>query len=100
MLRAYYDTLKTEMQIWNFDSIFIAPIREVIPDNNSCPEDCFKGQFDLPFARGIAYDYGLCRRWPFLANQDIFVFIRAVLRLFTAVSCVFIGMWAIVGRKD
>lgn len=101
MLAAYYDTLSREMQIFNFDSLLLAPLREAIPTQNNCPEDCFKGSFKLELIGNamIPYDYKLCERWSFLGGVDVFVIIRVILRLITALSCVFIGIWYITGRK-
>ena len=100
-LAPYYDTLAKEMQIFNFDSVFLQPLREAIPAVNSCPEDCFKGEIRAGVIANAAipYDYKLCRRWTIFNDQDIFVVIRVILRIITAITCVYIGMWYIANRK-
>ena len=106
MLSAYYDTLSREMQIFNFDSVILAPLREVIPSQNNCPEDCFTFSIDgggngyqsIWMSQVGTVSWPLCERVPGL-DIDIFMVLRVLGRLLTALTCVYIGLWFIANRK-
>lgn len=106
LLAAYYDTLSREMRIFNFDSVILAPLREVVPSQNNCPEDCFTFSID---GGGNGYQsfwmsqvgtvsWPLCERVSGL-DVDIFMILRVLGRLLTALTCVYIGLWFIANRK-
>ena len=99
--RAYFDTLKDEMQLINWDSVILSPLAAKVPNTNTCPDDCFAvTSTGAPGILGnFSYNFGLCTSWPVLGGMNVLSFIRLILRIVTAVTCVYIGAWFIAGKK-
>lgn len=102
-LESYFDTLRDEIVLINFDSLIISPLGAKVPNTNTCPEDCFR--INMSDAGGIfsgvtGLTWGVCNSISSLAGLNVLQFVRLLLRIVTAVSCIYIGMWFISGRKD
>lgn len=104
-LHAAFDTLKDEFMLLDYDSLILAPLGVRVPNTNTCPEHCFT--FDISgensnqnWLGGLGtLDFGFCRNLPGL-GFDVFFLIRIIGRLFTAMFCIYIGLWFIAGRKN
>lgn len=99
-MQTWFDELRKDFVLVNFDSAIIAPLGAKVPNTNTCPESCFA--IDLSAAGGIfsgmqAMNWGLCK--PIIGSLNVFEFIRLILRIVTALTCVYIGMWFISGKK-
>lgn len=120
-LQQAFDTLRHEFQLVNWDSLILDELGMKIPNTNTCPSQHF--QIDLSGAGNIysnvkGLSWPLCEplfsigkpsvrsapgmsRAPSYGGSGINVLqlIRLILRIITAFSCVYIGMWFIAGRK-
>lgn len=101
-LKNYFDTLRNEIQLINFDSAIIAPLGLKVPNTNTCPVDCFS--IDLSGAGEIyssvkGLSWPLCKSYSAMGGLNVLQFIRLILRIVTAIGCVYIGMWFIAGKK-
>lgn len=101
-LKNYFDTLRNEIQLINFDSAIIAPLGMIVPNTNTCPVDCFS--IDLSGAGTIyssvkGLSWPLCKSYSAMGGLNVLQFIRLILRIVTAIGCVYIGMWFIAGKK-
>lgn len=101
-LKNYFDTLRGEIQLINFDSAIIAPLGMKVPNTNTCPEQCFA--IDLSGAGSVysgvkGMSWPLCKSYSAMAGLNVLQFIRLILRIITAIGCVYIGMWFIAGKK-
>lgn len=101
-LKNYFDTLRNEIQLINFDSAIIAPLGLKVPNTNTCPIDCFS--IDLSGAGSIyssvkGLSWPLCKSYSAMGGLNVLQFIRLILRIVTAIGCVYIGMWFIAGKK-
>lgn len=106
--RAYFDTLKDEMQLIDWDSVILSPLAQKVPNTNTCPEECFAVTSQgapstigsIPFSMGsFDLNFGLCTSWGVLGGMNVLMFIRLLLRLVVALTCVYIGAWFIAGKK-
>lgn len=104
-LHAAFDSLKDEFMLLDYDSLILAPLGVRVPNTNTCPEHCFT--FDISGESSNqnwlgdlgTLDFGFCRNLPGL-GFDVFFLIRIIGRLFTAMFCIYIGLWFIAGRKN
>lgn len=98
-LTSVFDTLRKEFLLVDFDSLLMGDIGAKVPNTNTCPEHCFKGTIntDTEYLKTYNYDIGICS-WK-IFGLDALQFIRLILRLLTAFSCVYIGVWALSGRR-
>lgn len=99
--KAYFDTLRDEMQLIDWDSVILSPLAAKVPNTNTCPADCFAvTSTGAPSIFGsFTYNFGVCNSWPILGGMNVLLFVRLILRIVTAVLCVYIGAWFIAGRK-
>lgn len=99
--KAYFDTLRDEMQLIDWDSVILSPLAAKVPNTNTCPAECFAVRSTgAPSIYGnFNYNFGLCTSWPVLGGMNVLLFVRLILRIVTAVLCVYIGAWFIAGRK-
>lgn len=100
-----FDTLSKEFLLINFDSLILEPLGARVPNTNTCPDHCFTFTIDGGSAQGQSWlgdvgtlDFGLCRPLPGL-NINVFLLLRIIARILVAISCVYIGLWFIGGRK-
>ena len=101
-----FDTLKDEIMLIDFDSAIIAPLGIRVPNTNTCPAHCFTYSIDgQAGGAGQSWlghvgtlDLGLCRPLPGF-SFDVFILIRLIARVLVGISCVYIGIWFISGRK-
>lgn len=102
-LHSYFDTLRNEFMLVNFDSLILEPLGLKVPNVTECPEDCFKGSIPGGTIKGVSpdlnIDYKLCKSYTAFAGNNVLLFIRIILRILTAISCVYIGMWFMAGKK-
>lgn len=99
-MESWFRKLKNDFVLVNFDSAIIAPLGAKVPNTNTCPESCFAIDMSAaggPFASIRNMTWGLCK--PLIGNLNVLEFIRLLLRIVTALTCVYIGMWGIAGRK-
>lgn len=100
-MQTWFNELRKDFMLVNFDSAIIAPLGAKVPNTNTCPEECFK--IDLSGAGGVfsdvrGFSWGLCEAR--IGNMNVLQFIRLILRIVTALTCVYIGLWFISGRKS
>ena len=100
-----FDTLSKEYLIINFDSLILEPLGVRVPNSNTCPEQCFSFTIEGNNSQGQNWlgdvgtlDFGLCRPLPGL-NINVFLLLRLIARILVAVSCIYIALWFIGGRK-
>ena len=104
-LQAAFDTLKDEFMLLNYDSLILAPLGMRVPNSNTCPEHCFTfqiegGEGNMAWMGDVgALEFGLCKPLPGF-SFDVLYLIRIIGRMFTAVFCIYIGLWFIAGRKQ
>lgn len=113
-LNSAFDSLRKDFQLINFDSLILEPLGMKIPNSNTCPDYIF--DIDLSGAGTIysnvrGYKWPLCtplnqigssqqgRSVSLLPSLNVLQLVRLVLRIITALTCVYIGMWFIAGRK-
>lgn len=104
-LQAGFDSLKGEFMLLDYDSLILAPLGMRVPNTNTCPAHCF--QFEIGDGTGSQLwlgsvgnlEFGVCKPLPGF-SFDVLYLIRIVGRLFTALFCVYIGLWFIAGRKN
>ena len=79
-----------------FDSTLLSTLGAKIPNSNTCPDHCSKFEVDIPFSFGtrhITIDYGLCLGRAVFANGNILSFLRFIIRLIIAITCISAVMW-------
>ena len=90
------DSLKVYNPLGIFDSTMLNTLGAKIPNTNTCPEHCSKFQVDIPFFFGVrsyTLDFGLCLgRAPF-GGGNVLSFLRFIIRLIVAVTCITAVMW-------
>jgi len=87
-----------------FDSTFLANVGAMIPNTNTCPEDCFRQTVSGTYAY-VAYnmtlDWNLCR--PISAGAlnglNAFDILKLLARVITIITCLSILMWEISSRR-
>ena len=87
-----------------FDSTFLANVGAMIPNTNTCPEDCFRQDVSGTYAY-VAYnmtlDWNLCR--PISAGAlnglNAFDILKLLARVITIITCLSILMWEISSRR-
>lgn len=95
----WFTQIKDNLKFVDFDSVFVEPLKNVVPNTNECPADCFGGQVEVAGTK-INVNYGICKVWNIGGFQfSVLLFIRLLLRIVCAVSCIYIGLWYIAGRK-
>lgn len=100
-MQNWFNELRKDFLLVNFDSAVIAPLGAKVPNTNTCPEECFR--IDLSSLGGIfsgvrGMSWGLCE--PRIGPLNVFQFIRLLMRIITALTCVYIGLWTVAGRKS
>lgn len=100
-MQTWFNELRKDFMLVNFDSAIIAPLGAKVPNTNTCPEDCFR--IDLSGAGGAfsdvkGFSWGLCEAR--IGSMNVLQFIRLILRIVTALTCVYIGLWFVSGRKS
>ncbi|MBR3073599.1 hypothetical protein [Fibrobacter sp.] len=99
-MEQWFDELRHDFVLVNFDSAIIAPLGAKVPNTNTCPENCFVirlSEIGGIFASMPDMNWGLCK--PVIGPLNVFEFIRLILRIVTAMTCVYIGLWFISGKK-
>ena len=100
-MQIWFDELRKDFMLVNFDSAVIAPLGAKVPNTNTCPADCFK--IDLSSLGGVfsgvrEMNWGICEAR--IGPLDVLQFIRLILRIVTALTCIYIGLWIVSGRKS
>lgn len=97
----WFDSIRQNLKFVDFDSVLLEPLKNVVPNLNACPEECFKGR--ITTIRGMQateFDLGVCKNFTIGGvNINALLFVRLLLRILTAVCCIYIGLWYIAGRK-
>lgn len=114
-LQHAFDSLRKDIQLIDFDSLILEPLGMKVPNTNTCPSYIF--DIDLSGAGDIYSGvHGL--KWPLctplneigssgargrsasmLPSINVMQLLRLILRIVTALSCVYIGMWFIAGKR-
>lgn len=97
----WFDSIKKNLMFVDFDSVLVDPLRQRIPNTNTCPEHCFS--FDvaggvIPGVNNITYP--ICRNFTIggITTNGLLI-VRLILRILTAMGCIYIGLWFIAGKK-
>lgn len=101
-MQTYFDTLRDEIQLINFDSAIIAPLSDKVPNTNTCPADCFAIDMSgagAAFSEVKGLSWPLCKSWSALGGMNVLLFLRVILRIICAITCVYIGVWFIAGKR-
>lgn len=97
----WFDSIRQNLKFVDFDSVLLEPLKNVVPNLNACPEECFKGR--ITTIRGMQateFDLGVCKNFTIGGvSINALLFVRLLLRILTAVCCIYIGLWYIAGRK-
>lgn len=87
-----------------FDSTFLANVGAKIPNTNTCPDDCFRQDFNGTYAYtpyNMTLDWNLCR--PISAGAlnglNAFDILKLLARVITIITCLSILMWEISSRR-
>lgn len=87
-----------------FDSTFLAKVGAMIPNTNTCPEDCFRHSVNGRYAY-VAYnmtlDWKLCSPIApgVLNGLNAFDILKLLARVLTVVTCLSILMWEVSSRR-
>lgn len=90
------DSLKAFNPLGIFDSTMLNTLGAKIPNTNTCPEHCSRFQVDIPFffgTRSYTIDFGLCLGRSVFANGNVLSFLRFIIRLIVAITCITAVMW-------
>ena len=95
-----FQAVKDSLKVWNpvgiFDSTVLSTLGMKIPNTNTCPEHCSKFEVDIPFMFGTQHftiDYGLCLGRAAFANGNVLSFLRFIIRIVVAFTCISAVMW-------
>ena len=100
-LTKYADSLVIWAPFADFDSIIYSTIGTRIPDRDECPEDCQKWSVSIPIIGLVNYtvDYGLCLGRASLGNLSVLAFLKLLIRIIVAITCVMIIYRTLIGLK-
>ena len=100
-LTKYADSLVIWAPFADFDSIIYSTIGTRIPNRDECPEDCQKWSVSIPVIGLINYtvDYGLCLGRASLGNLSVLAFMKLLIRVIVAITCVMIIYRTLIGLK-
>lgn len=100
-LSKYADSLVIWAPFADFDSIIYSTIGTRIPNRDECPEDCQKWSVSIPVIGLINYtvDYGLCLGRASLGNLSVLAFMKLLIRVIVAITCVMIIYRTLIGLK-
>lgn len=90
------DSLRAFNPLHIFDSTLLSELGASIPNSNTCPEHCSTFQVDIPFFFGTQHaviDWGLCMGRTAFANGNVLSFLRFIIRIIVAVTCITAVMW-------
>lgn len=90
------DSLKAFNPLGIFDSTMLNTLGAKIPNTNTCPEHCSRFQVDIPFffgTRSYTIDFGLCLGRSVFADGNVLSFLRFIIRLIVAITCITAVMW-------
>ena len=79
-----------------FDSTLMSTLGASVPNSNTCPDHCSTFAVDVPFFFGtqhLVIDWGLCMGRAVLANGNVLSFLRFIIRIIVAVTCITAVMW-------
>ena len=96
------DTLSKLNPFGMFDSTLMKTLGAKVPNSNTCPEHCSKYRVDIPFIfanLGIDLDWQLCASWAVLGGQNVMSFLRFIIRVIVAVTCISMIMHAAANTK-
>lgn len=103
---SYFQQVKDTLTKWNpfgmFDSTLMKTLGAKVPNSNTCPEHCSKYRVEVPFIfgnLGIDLDWQLCASWAVLGGQNVMSFLRFIIRVIVAVTCIAMIMRAAANTK-
>lgn len=100
-LTKYADSLVIWAPFADFDSIIYSTLGTRIPNKDECPEDCQKWSVSIPIIGLVNYtvDYGLCLGRASLGNLSVLAFLKLLIRIIVAITCVMIIYRTLIGLK-
>ena len=100
-LTKYADSLVIWAPFADFDSIIYSTIGTRIPNRDDCPEDCQSWSVSIPVIGLVNYtvDYGLCLGRASLGNLSVLAFLKLLIRIIVAITCVMIIYRTLVAIK-
>lgn len=100
-LTKYADSLVIWAPFADFDSIIYSTIGTRIPNRDDCPEDCQSWSVSIPVIGLVNYtvDYGLCLGRTSLGNLSVLAFLKLLIRIIVAITCVMIIYRTLVAIK-
>lgn len=100
-LTKYADSLIIWAPFADFDSIIYSTIGTRIPNRDDCPEDCQSWSVSIPVIGLVNYtvDYGLCLGRASLGNLSVLAFLKLLIRIIVAITCVMIIYRTLVAIK-
>lgn len=96
MFQEVKDSLMRFNPLGIFDSTLMSTLGASVPNSNTCPDHCSTFAVDVPFLFGtqhIVIDWGLCMGRTALANGNVLSFLRFIIRIIVAVTCITAVMW-------
>lgn len=96
MFQEVKDSLYRFNPLGMFDSTLMSTLGASIPNSNTCPDHCSTFAVDIPFLFGtqhVVIDWGLCMGRAVLANGNVLSFLRFIIRIIVAVTCITAVMW-------
>ena len=101
-----FQDVKDTLTKWNpfgmFDSTLMKTLGAKVPNTNTCPEHCTKFAIPVPFSFGplnLELDWNLCHPWLVLGSKDVMSFLRFIIRVIVAVTCIGMVMQAAANTK-
>lgn len=101
-----FQDVKDTLNKWNpfgmFDSTLMKTLGAKVPNTNTCPEHCSKFSVPIPFSfgpLGLEFDWNLCHPWLVLGSKDVMAFLRFIIRVIVAVTCIAMVMNAAANTK-
>ena len=100
-LTKYADSLVIWAPFADFDSIIYSTIGTRIPNRDDCPEDCQSWSVSIPVIGLVNYtvDYGLCLGRASLGSLSVLAFLKLLIRIIVAITCVMIIYRTLVAIK-
>lgn len=96
MFQEVKDSLYAFNPLGIFDSTIMSTLGASIPNSNVCPDHCSTFQVSIPFLFGmqnVTIDWGLCMGRAVFANGNVLSFLRFIIRIIVAVTCITAVMW-------
>lgn len=96
MFQEVKDSLYAFNPLGIFDSTIMSTLGASIPNSNVCPDHCSTFQVSIPFFFGMqnmTIDWGLCMGRAVFANGNVLSFLRFIIRIIVAVTCITAVMW-------